>query len=406
MRVDRPTAVSVLTEKQNVDWVFLGLVGALAVLGLVMVFSASVAQAERILEDATYYGRLQCIYLMIGFIAAAVVWCVPLDELEKYGPLLLLVGFILLLLVLVPFIGKSVNGSRRWIQIGLSFQPSEYFKLAIIVYLAGYFVRKGDQIRTDVAVFLVPLAIAAGAAGMLLAEPDFGATFVIGATVVAMMFVAGCRLWHFIITMLILVPLAVTAIMVSPYRKSRLLSFVNPWDDPFDTDFQLTQSLIAVGRGSWDGVGLGNSVQKMAYLPEAHTDFVFAVFAEEMGFIGVALLVLLFSLIVARCFKIARDADRAGLIFGSHLATGVGFWLGLQAFINIGANMGVLPTKGITLPLFSYGGSSVLAVSVACAIVMRVYRETAELTESELARSVTDRIDTVPLVNDEVLRHV
>ena len=406
MRIDRPMTVSVLTEKQNVDWVFLGLIGALAVLGLVMVFSASVAQAERILEDATYYGRLQCIYLMIGFFAAAIVWCVPLDTLEKYGPLLLLAGFILLLLVLVPFIGKSVNGSRRWIQIGLSFQPSEYFKLAIIVYLAGYFVRKGEQIRTDVAVFLVPLAIAAGAAGMLLAEPDFGATFVICATVVAMMFVAGCRLWHFIITMLILVPLAVTAIMVSPYRKSRLLSFVNPWDDPFDTDFQLTQSLIAVGRGSWDGVGLGNSVQKMAYLPEAHTDFVFAVFAEEMGFIGVALLVLLFSLIVARCFKIARDADRAGLIFGSHLATGIGFWLGLQAFINIGANMGVLPTKGITLPLFSYGGSSVLAVSAACAIVMRVYKETAELTESELTRSVTERMETAPLINDVVPRHV
>ncbi len=405
MRLERPMAVSVLTERQSVDWVLLGLVFALAMLGLVMVFSASIAQAERILEDATYYGRLQSIYLLIGCMAALVAWCVPLDTLEKYSPLLLVIGFALLLLVLVPFIGKSVNGSRRWIQLGLSFQPSEYFKLAIIIYLAGYFVRKGEQIRSDLAVFIVPLAIAGIAAVLLLAEPDFGATFVITATAVAMMFVAGCRLWHFIITMLIVMPLAILAIMVSPYRKSRLLSFMNPWDDPFATDFQLTQSLIAVGRGSWDGVGIGNSVQKMAYLPEAHTDFVFAVFAEEMGFIGVAVLVVLFSLIVARCFKIARDADRAGLLFGSHIATGVGFWLGLQAFINIGANMGVLPTKGITLPLFSYGGSSVLAVSVAVAIVMRVHRETAKLTQQELTRSVTERMEAVA-INDMAARHV
>lgn len=393
LNTQRQMAVPILTERQSVDWVLLGLLFTLAAIGLVMVFSASIAQAERILDDATYYGRMQAIYIVIGFVAAAIVWRVPLDTLEKYGPWLLFVGFVLLALVLLPFIGKSVNGSRRWIQLGLSFQPSEYFKLAIIVYLAGYFVRKGSQIQTDVSVFLVPLAISALAALLLLLEPDFGATVVIGATAVIMMFVAGCRLWHFILTMAVIVPLGIIAILSSPYRKSRLLSFVNPWDDPFATDFQLTQSLIAVGRGSWDGVGLGNSVQKMAYLPEAHTDFVFAVFAEEMGFIGVALLVLLFALIIGRCFKIARDADRAGLVFGSHLATGIGFWLGLQAFINIGANMGVLPTKGITLPLFSYGGSSVLAVSVACAIVMRVSRETAELTENEFARSIAERME-------------
>jgi len=208
--------------------------------------------------------------------------------------------------------------------------------------------------------------------------------------------------------MLFVIPAGLLAILVSPYRKSRLLSFTNPWDDPFATDFQLTQSLIAVGRGSWDGVGLGNSVQKMAYLPEAHTDFVFAVFAEEMGFVGVALLLLLFSMIVARCFKIARDADRAGLVFGSHLATGIGFWLGFQAFINIGANMGILPTKGITLPLFSYGGSSVLAVCIACGIVLRVSRETAMSTESELTRRVSDRVEaqSAALSDRTVLQNV
>jgi len=311
--------IPVLTEKHRVDWVLFGLLGALAAVGLVMVFSASVAQAERILEDATYYGRMQAIYLAIAFVAAVVTWRMPLDVLEEYGPALLCLGFLLLLLVLLPFIGKSVNGSRRWIQVGLSFQPSEFFKIAIIVYLAGFFVRRGAQIRTEKGVFLTPLGVAAIAAVLLLLEPDFGATVVICATVVVMMFVAGCRWLHFLLMMMVIIPLGILAILVSPYRTTRLMSFVNPWDDPFATDFQLTQSLIAVGRGS-------------------------------------ALLVTLFSLIVARCFKIARDADRAGLVFGSHIATGIGFWFGFQAFINIGANMGVLPTKGITLPLFSYGG--------------------------------------------------
>lgn len=398
------SVLQVLTERQRVDWVLLGLLSALAALGLVMVFSASIAQAERVLDDATYYGRLQAIYLAIAFVAAFAVWRVPLDLLEEYGPAILCLGFLLLFLVLLPFIGKSVNGSRRWIDLGVSFQPSEFFKIAIIVYLAGYFVRKGSQLKTDITVFLVPLGIAAMAAMLLLMEPDFGATVVIIATAVAMMFVAGCRWWHFLLTLVVVAPLGLIAILISPYRKTRLFSFINPWDDPFATDFQLTQSLIAVGRGSWSGVGLGNSVQKMAYLPEAHTDFVFAVYAEEMGFIGVAVLLVLFSLIVARCFKIARNADRAGLVFGSHIATGVGFWLGLQAFINIGANMGVLPTKGITLPLFSYGGSSVLAVGIACGLVMRVNREVALQTESDLARSVADRVETVPA--KVVVQHV
>jgi len=392
--------LSVLAEKQRADWVLLTLLFILAALGLVMVFSASISQAERVLEDPTYYGRMQFTYLLIGLIAAAVMWCTPLDMLERHAPALLIVGFVLLLLVLVPFIGKSVNGSRRWIQLGMSFQPSEFFKVAIVVYMAGYFVRKGGQIRTDWSAFLAPLAIVAAAGSLLLAEPDFGATVVVGATVIAMMFVAGCRLSHFSLCLLVAVPLAVLAIVASPYRKSRLLSFINPWDDPFDTDFQLTQSLIAVGRGSWDGVGLGNSVQKMAYLPEAHTDFVFAVFAEEFGFIGVFFLVGLFALIIWRCFKIASDADRAGLLFGSHLATGIGFWFGLQAFINIGANMGVLPTKGITLPLFSYGGSSALAVCIAIGLLLRVSSETQMAQSREYTRAVADRSSSFEVMTD------
>jgi len=393
-RREKAGRLSVASETDRVDWQFILFISALAAIGLVMVVSASVSQAERLLGDALYYGRSQSIFMVIGIVAGAVVWKIPLSQWERHGPTLLLVAFGLLLIVLVPGIGKNVNGSQRWIDIGISVQPSEIFKVAVIVYLAGFFVRKGEQINTRLSVFLVPLAIAALAAAALLSEPDFGATVVVAGTIVVMMFIAGVRLGQLMLVGAVLIPAGAAAILMSPYRATRLLSFTNPWDDPFRTDFQLTQSLIAVGRGSWDGVGIGSSVQKMAYLPEAHTDFVFAVLAEETGLIGVTLVIVLFSLIVGRCFKIARDADRAGHEFGAHVATGIGFWLGLQAFINIGANMGVLPTKGITLPLFSYGGSSLVMVSVACALVLRVYRESSEQSADEFRRVVATRLES------------
>lgn len=386
-----PAGATVLAEEKYVDWKFLLLVSALAALGLVMVFSASVSLAERLLQDSTFYGRNQTIFLFLGVIAATIAWKVPLEVWERAGPLLLAVGFLLLLIVLVPGIGKNVNGAQRWIEIGFSIQPSEIFKLAVIIYLAGYFVRRGEQIRTQPLVFLMPLGIAGLAGVLLLSEPDFGATVVVALTVIAMMFIAGVRLRYFFLVMVAFLPIAIALIYVSPYRRTRLLSFLNPWDDPFDTDFQLTQALIAIGRGSWNGVGLGNSVQKMAYLPEPHTDFVFSVLAEETGLIGVTVVIGLFALIVHRCFRIARDAERVGHFFAAHLATGIGFWLGLQAFINIGANMGVLPTKGITLPLFSYGGSSSIMVCAACGLVLRVYRETAMQTAVDLRKSVESR---------------
>lgn len=389
-RVKRKSLVSI--ERSTVDWVFVLLLGVLATLGLVMVFSASISLSERVHEDAIHLGRNQAVYLCVGIAAAAFVWKFPLAFWERYSPVLLGIGLVALCVVLIPGIGKSVNGAQRWIDVGVSVQPSEFFKLALILYLAGFMVRRGDQIRNIPSVFATPLVIASVAAALLLSEPDFGATVVVTLTVLAMMFIAGVKMRHFIIVFALAIPLALLAIYSSDYRRARLLSFINPWDDPFDTDFQLTQALIAIGRGSIDGVGLGNSVQKMAYLPEPHTDFVFAVTAEELGFVGVTIVLALFALIIARCFRIARDAEVGGHLFASHMTAGIGFWFGIQAFINIGANVGVLPTKGITLPLFSYGGTSVLVVCIACALVLRAHREVAERTAAELRKEVEERL--------------
>lgn len=383
----------VVAQADHVDWFFVLLVGLLATLGLVMVFSASIALSERLHENAIYFGRNQAVFLSVGLCAAAIAWNVPLQFWERVGPLLLVGGFVSLCLVLIPGLGKSVNGAQRWIDLGISVQPSEFFKLAVVIYLASYFVRKGEQIRHSFPAFAIPLGIAAGASFLLLLEPDFGATVVVAATVMAMMFIAGVKLRHFFFVFAAFIPLALALVYASPYRRTRLLSFVNPWDDPFATDFQLTQALIAIGRGSFDGVGLGNSVQKMAYLPEPHTDFVFAVMAEELGIIGVTIVLGLFAMIVARCFRVARNAERAGHLFAAHMTCGIGFWLGIQAFINVGANMGVLPTKGITLPLFSYGGTSILVVCFACGLILRAHREVAEHTTAELRKSVEARLD-------------
>ena len=378
-------------QDQRVDWYLMLLLGIVAAFGLVMVFSASVAQAERLHDNTLYFGRNQMAYLFVGFAVAAIVWRIPLLMWERFGLAFLVFSFALLLLVLIPGIGKSVNGSQRWLNLGLSFQPSELHKVAVIIFLAGFFVRKGEQLRTKVGVFALPLLIALASGVLLILEPDYGATMVIAATIFAMMFLAGVRWLHIMAVVVMFVPVAVGLILVSPYRRDRLFSFLNPWDDPFDSDFQLTQSLIAVGRGALDGVGIGSSVQKMAYLPEAHTDFVFAVLAEETGLIGVTIILALFALIISRAFRIARDAERAGLVFGAYVATGVGFWIGLQAFVNIGANMGVLPTKGITLPFLSYGGSSVLMTCFAFALVLRVHTETADAQFQEHQRIVRSR---------------
>src|SRR5690606_28606662 len=285
---------------------------------------------------------------------------------------LLGLAVLLLTLVLIPGIGREVNGAARWIPLGVfNLQASEAAKPLILIYVAAYLARCGEAIRHRVSAFIPPLLALAVVGLLLLMEPDFGTAVVIFATAMGMLFIAGAPLPWFVVLAAPVVLAGWLLVIMSPYRWARLTAFVDPWQDPFASGFQLTQSLIAIGRGEWLGVGLGASVQKLFYLPEAHTDFVFAVFAEELGLLGVIVLIGLYGLIVARAFRIGLHSIRLGLQFGGYLAYGIGLWFGMQAFINIGVNMGLLPTKGLTLPLMSYGGSSLICTLVSLALLLR-----------------------------------
>jgi cell division protein FtsW len=343
-------------------------------LGLVMVMSASVSIAEGQTGDPLYFFWRQGAFVGLGLLAGYAVLRSRLVYWERLGPYFLLLG--LLLLVAVLIIGREVNGSVRWLALGpFNLQPSELMKLFMVVYLAGYLVRRGEEVRTSVKGFLKPMAVVGLVSVLLLLEPDFGAAAVITVTVLGIMFLGGVRLWQFgILFVLMLTGMGALAFS-SSYRVARLTSFVNPWADPFDSGFQLTQALIAFGRGEWLGVGLGGSIQKLFYLPEAHTDFLFAVLAEELGLLGALVVIVLFAVLVWRAFVIGQSALQAGNRFGAYVAYGIGLWLGLQAFINLGVNMGVLPTKGLTLPLMSYGGSSIVVSCIACALLLRVSHE-------------------------------
>ena len=346
----------------------------LLAMGLVMVASASVSIAERHMNDPLYYFWRQAAFVIVGLIAAYSVLRVRLVYWERLGPYCLLLG--LMMLVVVLLIGREINGSTRWLAFGpVNFQPSELVKLFVVVYLAGYLVRRGDEVRESVKGFLKPMALVGLIGLLLMLEPDFGAAAVITTTVLGMMFLGGVRLWQFAVLFTVMLAAMGTLAYSSPYRVARLTSFVNPWADPFDSGFQLTQALIAFGRGEWLGVGLGGSIQKLFYLPEAHTDFLFAVLAEELGLIGVVAIIALFAVLVWRAFVIGAASAAAGNRFGTYTAYGIGMWLGLQAFINLGVNMGVLPTKGLTLPLMSYGGSSIVMSCVAVALLLRISHE-------------------------------
>ncbi|NOX92672.1 MAG: putative lipid II flippase FtsW, partial [Gammaproteobacteria bacterium] len=318
-----------------------GLLGAaimLLAVGLVMVASASVSIAERQMNDPLFYLWRQSAFVMLGLLMGFAVLNVRLVYWERLGPWFLLLGMSLLVAVLL--LGREINGSVRWLSLGpVNFQPSEMMKLFIVVYLAGYLVRRGDEVRESVTGFLKPMLLVGLIGVLLLLEPDFGAAVVITATVLGMMFLGGVRLWQFAVLFLGMSAVVAAVAVSSPYRVERLTSFVNPWADPFDSGFQLTQALIAFGRGEWMGVGLGSSVQKLFYLPEAHTDFLFAVLAEELGLIGVVLVIGLFVLIVWRAFVVGQSAAQGGNRFGAYTAYGIGIWLGLQAFINLGVNM-------------------------------------------------------------------
>jgi cell division protein FtsW len=369
------------------DYVTLGLVAALLLIGLVMVTSASMSIAARDLGSPFYFLERQFIFGFAGLLFAWLVTRVPTDLWDKYSLVLLCVGLLLLFLVLIPGIGATVNGARRWLRVGpINFQVSELAKVLVLIWICSYCVRKRAELETTLPGLAKPVGLLVVAAILLLCEPDFGATTVLFATGFAVLFVAGARLRY----VLLLVSAAALSFAVlaltSAYRLKRLTGFLHPWDDPFNGGFQLTQSLIAIGRGSWFGVGLGSSVQKLFYLPEAHTDFVFAVLAEELGLVGVLGVIALFMALVWRAFQISRMAAQSGMRFQAYLALAFGVWLGLQASVNIGVNMGVLPTKGLTLPLLSYGRSSLLVSLGWLGVVLRIYHEAKLSSRSAVMR--------------------
>lgn len=360
----------------HIDWVTVGLVLAILLLGLVMVTSASISIASKETGDVFFYLERQLMLSIIGCTAAAFVFCLPTRLLERVSTPLLIAAGALLLIVLVPGLGHVVNGSRRWIHLlGFNFQVSELTRVFVLIYIASYAVRRSEELRGSFAGLAKPLGLLALTGALLLAEPDFGAATVLFATGFGLLFIAGARLRYTIGMMLVAGAGFAALAVTSPYRLRRILAFLDPWADYERSGFQLAQSLIAIGRGEWFGVGLGGSVQKLFYLPEAHTDFLFAVLAEELGLAGVALTLALFVALVWRSFYIARLAQSVGLQFAAYLAVGFGLWLGLQAFINIGVNMGVLPTKGLTLPLMSYGRSSLVVTLAWVGLLLRVYHE-------------------------------
>lgn len=365
-------------------WILVATV-LLLVFGLLMVASASIpigADPKSGHGQPFYFLIRQGAFVLVGLLAAGMVFQIPVLRWRQAGILLLLAAIGLLGLVLVPGIGKEVNGSIRWIGAGpINVQVSEIAKLFTLVYLADYLKRHGNELQTNhfktSAIALArPMGVLAVLAVLLLMEPDFGSVVVLLIAALGMVFLAGVNLWQFGALQVGTAAVMAVLIFSSPYRRNRVLSFLSPWDDPLDKGYQLVQSLIAIGRGELLGVGLGESVQKLFYLPEAHTDFLFAVLAEELGLVGILIVVGLFMTLVWRSFEIGRRSERLGMNFSAYLAYGIGLWFGIQALFNMGVNMGVLPTKGLTLPLMSYGGSSVVVMCVALALLLRIDVET------------------------------
>lgn len=353
-------------------------------LGLVMVGSSSVAVADRMTGDPMYFFYRQTVYALIGLIIGFVVLHIPMRVLAANTFIMLAAGLALLALVLIPGIGHSVNGARRWLDFGpVSLQASEPARLLLVLYVAGYASRRQFDLATTWAGLFRPMVFLVIACFLMLLEPNFGAGAILITVAGIILFVAGARLFNLVVLGVVAAVALAALVFSSPYRMERLVSFADPWAHPFASGFQLTQSLIAIGRGHLFGVGLGNSVQKLSYLPETHTDFLFAIYAEEFGLVGSIVLIVLFAIVVWRGFVVAGRAIDVGQFFGGFLAYGLSGWLSLQAFVNIAVNMGLLPTKGLTLPLMSYGGSSLVMMCALCALILRVDMEsTAALREN------------------------
>lgn len=366
---------------KHVDWVLVLIVLTLLSIGLVMLTSASISLAERNTGNPLFYFEQQMVAVVAGLVGAAIMLQVPTSVWERLAFLLVCLALGMLIAVLIPGLGNTVKGSTRWLSIsGISvIQVSEPARLLMLMYLSGYAVRHRAELRERFVGFAKPMLLIGCTCFLLLLEPDFGAAVVMLAISLAVLFVAGARLRDFLASSLAVGLVLAVLAYVSPYRLKRLKGFLDPWSDPLDSGFQLTQSLMAIGSGQWFGVGLGGSVQKLFYLPEPHTDFVFAVIAEEFGLVGSVLLISLFVALVWRVLGIARNSAVAGRLYQANLAFGLAIWFGVQVFINIGVNMGILPTKGLTLPLISFGRSSMLVILVALGLLLRIEMENRQI---------------------------
>jgi cell division protein FtsW len=378
-------------------WLLLAIIG-LAAFGIVMVASSSIAVADGHHIGEFYYLERHVAFLGLG--GAIGLWIalkIELDTLERCSGWLMFFTFALLLLVFVPHIGMRINGARRWINLGISgFQPVELAKLTVVLYVASYLVRHRDSVETKFLGAVKPVAVAGLTAVLLLAQPDFGSAALIGIVTIGMLWLGGARMRNLVIMGLPAVPLGAWLALSTDYRVKRLTSFLDPWKDPFNDGFQLTQALIAVGRGKWFGVGLGGSVQKLFYLPEAHTDFILAVIAEELGFVGVLFVLALFALLVGRGLQLGLRGVEVGQHRAGYVASGISLIIGLQALVSVGVNLGVLPTKGLTLPLISSGGSSTLMTCIMLGVLVRAG---FEIHRAEDARRMATRRAPTPVAD-------
>jgi len=346
---------------------------ALALIGYVMITSASMDVVAVKFNDPFYQSKRQLLFMVLGVASLLVCLMIPVDVWHKQSPWLLLLAVLLLIAALIPGLGRSVNGSTRWIPIGpLSLQPSEFAKLAVVTFTAGYLVRRQDEVRTQFSGFLKSLVVLGLFIVLFLLEPDFGAVVVMMAAVLGMFFLGGMRKLHIGAVVVAAGALGTMTIFAAEYRIKRLMTYLDPWGDPFGSGYQLTQAQIAFGRGGWFGEGLGQSMQKLFYLPEAHTDFVYSVLAEEWGAMGALVVVALYGLLIVRGLKVGQQAEALGQQYSAYLAYGLVLLIAAQAMINIGVNLGLLPTKGLTLPFVSYGGSSMLACAASLGILLRI----------------------------------
>ena len=362
-----------------------------------MVVSTSVSIAEHRDMAPLYFFKRQVFAAVLGIGGAVFFMRTPLVYFEQWSTPLLFVAVALLIAVLVPGLGHEVNGSMRWLGMGFfTIQTSELAKLAVVIYVASYLVRHNKQVRSDFVGFIKPIGMITVIAGLLLLEPDFGTAVVMFTTVLGMLFLAGVPYIRFFFWGFAALTALAALSMLAPYRLARLMTFMDPWSDPFNTGFQLTQALIAFGRGEWFGVGLGNSVQKLFYLPEVHTDFVFAVIAEEGGFIGCLTVISLFVFLIWRIFHVGGQAERANMLFAAYVTYGIGLLVGIQAFVNIGVNMGILPTKGLPLPFLSYGSNNLVVTLCAVGMALRAGYEAHQSAAPRVAASGAPQILTAP----------